>query len=73
MSGPEGDLDVVVNGEALAVPASTTLEELLGRVGAPRRGVAIALEGEVVPRSAWARTTVAAGDRIEIVSAAAGG
>jgi sulfur carrier protein len=35
--------------------------------------VAVARNGEVVPRSAWPHTRVDAGDRIEIVTAAAGG
>ena len=66
-------VEIVVNGEPMAVPAATTLERLLVLAGAPTRGIAIALEGEVVPRSAWRRTTLDAGARVEIVSAAAGG
>ena len=34
---------------------------------------AVARNGEVVPKSAWDRTVVSGGDRIEIVTAAAGG
>jgi sulfur carrier protein len=68
-----GAVEIVVNGEPMVVPATITLERLLVLAGAPTRGVAIALGGEVVPRSAWRRTTVDAGARIEIVSAAAGG
>jgi sulfur carrier protein len=35
--------------------------------------VAVARNGEVVPRSGWDDTRARPGDRIEIVSAAAGG
>ncbi len=38
-----------------------------------RRGIAVALNAEVVPRSAWTSTSLAPGDRIEIVQARAGG
>ena len=41
---------------------------------APRaRGVAVALDGEVVSRSAWAQTPVRDGALIEVVSAIQGG
>jgi sulfur carrier protein len=37
------------------------------------RGLAVARNGEVVPRSAWAETRLASDDRIEIVGAVQGG
>jgi sulfur carrier protein len=63
----------VVNGKEHLVPAGTTLLSLVERVGAARRGIAVAMDGEVVARSAWASAAVGAGSRVEIVSAAAGG
>ncbi len=44
-----------------------------GRVVPLPRGVAVARNGEVVSKSAWETTVVGEGDRIEIVTAAAGG
>jgi sulfur carrier protein len=38
-----------------------------------QRGIAVALNGAVVPRAAWAQTTLNAGDAIEIVRARQGG
>ncbi|MGC8463952.1 MAG: sulfur carrier protein ThiS [Acidimicrobiales bacterium] len=38
-----------------------------------RRGVAVAVNGTVVPRSQWDATVLNPGDRVEIVTAAAGG
>jgi len=64
---------LVVNGEQLLVPGSTTLTALVDLVGIGSRGVAVAIDGQVVPRSAWATTTLSSGARVEIVSAAAGG
>ena len=66
-------LEVVVNGEPRVVPASTTVEALVALVGIEWRGVAVAVNGEVVPRSAWPDSSLATGARIEIVTAAAGG
>jgi sulfur carrier protein len=40
--------------------------------GAPR-GVAVALDDAVVPRSAWGTTNVRPGDRVEVVTAVQGG
>jgi sulfur carrier protein len=70
--GPER-IRIVLNGEERLVRAGTSLEALVQALGMGRRGVAVALEGEVVPRSEWASCTVEAGNRVEIVAAAAGG
>ena len=62
-----------VNGkdEGLTVP---TVAELLKARGIERaRGVAVALNGRVVPASAWREQRLAAGDRIEIVRPFGGG
>ena len=65
---------VWVNDERRAV-AATDVRALLAELGyAPAaRGVAVAKNGEVVPRSAWEATPVAEDDRIEIVGAVQGG
>lgn len=41
--------------------------------GRGRRGVAVAVNEEVVPRSAWDETPVRDGDRVEVLNAAQGG
>jgi sulfur carrier protein len=50
-----------------------SVDELLTRRNVERRGVAVAIDGEVVPRSAWSNTPVPDRVHIEIVTAAAGG
>ncbi len=62
-----------VNGDACALEPGTTVADLVAARHPSPRGVAVALNREVVPRSAWSDTVVAAGDAVEIVSAAAGG
>jgi sulfur carrier protein len=39
----------------------------------PRRGVAVAVGAEVVPRSEWDARPLAAGDRVEVLNAIQGG
>lgn len=52
-----------------------TVAELLGALGVEReaRGVAVAVNGEVVPRSTWEDRRVADGDRVEALTAMQGG
>jgi sulfur carrier protein len=46
---------------------------LLTRLAIEPRGVAVAVNGEIIRRSEWALTPLDDGDVVEIVSAAAGG
>jgi len=62
-----------VNGVGRSPAPGTTVADLVAEHCASPRGVAVALNGEVVPRSAWPHTEVGPGDAVEIVSAAAGG
>ncbi len=50
-----------------------TVLQLLQRRGIEPRGIAVALDGEVVPRGAWAETKVHDGTQVEVVTAVAGG
>ncbi len=61
---------VRLNGEVREVDEGTTLLQLLGE---PRPGRAAAVNGEVVPRSEWARRVLAEGDEVEFVRAIQGG
>ena len=64
---------VTVNGSPWEGAATTTVADLVDHWCDSPRGIAVACNGTVVPRSAWAATAVADGDHIEIVTAAAGG
>jgi sulfur carrier protein len=66
-------MDVVVNGSEAQLDPATTVADVVRRFCPSPDGVAVARNGEVVPKSAWARTTLGTGDRLEIVTAAAGG
>lgn len=62
-----------VNGERLTLPAGTTIAELLAARGWAGKRVAVERNGEIVPRSLHAQTTLAEGDVLEIVVAVGGG
>jgi sulfur carrier protein len=63
-----------VNGESEPLSAAT-LEALLAEKAGDtmQRGLAVALNGSVVPRAAWRDTALHAGDSVEIVRARQGG
>ena len=64
---------VEVNGSSWEGPVGVTVAGLVATLCLSPRGVAVARNGEVVPRSQWDDTRLSDGDRIEIVTAAAGG
>lgn len=67
-------ITVRLNGAERHVAAATvdTLIAELKLPGAPR-GIAVAINGTVVPRAHWATQDLRAGDAIEVVRAAQGG
>lgn len=66
---------ITVNGRSRDLPDGTALAtvvaELLGEQQG--RGVAVAVNGAVVPRRSWPDTNVRSGDRVEIINATQGG
>ncbi len=64
-----------VNGENEPLAGERTLDALLAEKTADssQRGIAVALNGAVVPRAAWRQTVLRAGDSVEIVRARQGG
>ena len=64
---------VTVNGTGQTFDAGASVADLVDGCCDSRDGIAVACNGEVVPRSAWAATGLAERDRSEIVTAAAGG
>jgi sulfur carrier protein len=66
---------ITVNGDPTELPVGACIADVLDALGVEpgRRGVAIALDGEVVPRGEWATTRLPADARIEVVQAVQGG
>jgi thiazole synthase len=68
-------MNVEVNGELVALAPGATVTAAIDAAGAAsdRRGLAVAVDGEVVPRSEWTRTELREGQRIEVLAAIQGG
>jgi sulfur carrier protein len=71
--GADFAVEVSVNGDPWHGPAGTTVADIVAAWCSSPKGVAVARNGEVVSKSRWESTEVTGGDKIEIVSAAAGG
>jgi sulfur carrier protein len=63
---------VSLNAEQHEVDDQTTVAALLESLGYPDRGIAVALDQTVLPRSGWA-TTLFDGAQLEVVTAVQGG
>ena len=68
-------MNIKVNGETKAVSPGLTLQQLLSdlEIDPSRPGIAVAVDQEVVSRTQWLETVIAAGSEIEIIRAAQGG
>ena len=64
---------LTLNGKERELPARTPLPELLEGLGVDRRLVAVAYNGDVVPRDRYAEVTIGDGDRVEVVRMVGGG
>ena len=65
---------VELNGEPTALPDGATVAAAIEASGAAaQRGVAVAVDGEVVPRSEWDATRLHEGEKIEVLAAIQGG
>jgi len=66
---------IELNGRAQELPEGATLDVAVRESGAGEggRGVAVALDGEVVPRSEWERTPLREGQAVEVLAAIQGG
>ncbi|HXQ76429.1 MAG TPA: sulfur carrier protein ThiS [Acidimicrobiales bacterium] len=71
--GTVTELRIEVNGRRCTVSAGTTVAAVVAQWCDSPDGIAVARNGEVVPRSAWPTTDLDHDDHVEIVTAAAGG
>ncbi|WP_432829429.1 sulfur carrier protein ThiS [Dactylosporangium sp. CA-092794] len=67
-------MHLVVNAVASTVEDGTTVADVVRALaGDDPRGIAVAVNGDVVPRSRWASTHPADGDHVEVLTAVQGG
>jgi sulfur carrier protein len=67
-------MKVIVNGNETELPQGATVAALIDRLDVPGgRGVAVAVDAEVVPRGEWERRALGEGDHVEVLRAIQGG
>ena len=66
-------VQVTVNGVATDVAEDTTVAALVAQRGGRHDRIAVARNGDVVPRSSWAATRLSPGDDLEVLAPTAGG
>jgi sulfur carrier protein len=66
-------VQVSINGEPHELPAQARVAVVLEVLGLPGRGVAVAVDGELVRRADWPTTALSDGARVEVVTAVQGG
>jgi sulfur carrier protein len=70
---PVDSVSLQVNGETHTCLPDTSLPEFLVQLGLNPRLVAVEYNGEILHRQFWEKTTLHAGDRLEIVTIVGGG
>jgi len=63
---------VIVNNEDVDLDETTTVAQLMARMGFPEKGIAVAVDWSVLPRGEW-ETPLRDGARVEVVTAVQGG
>jgi len=66
-------INIKLNGKNAAIEASQSVSGLLDCLNINAPQVAVAINGEVLPRDSWSQTEVRAGDTVEVVRAVGGG
>lgn len=66
-------MQLVINGETVETEAGNVDKLLRERLGEVPAGTAVAVDGDVVPRSEWAKTQLDDGATVDILTAVQGG
>ena len=66
-------MQVWINGEQRELADGARVLDALAALGAPGSGVAVAVDGEVVPRADWPAAALTEGSRVEVLTAVLGG
>jgi sulfur carrier protein len=65
-------MKILVNDEEVEIDDDTSVEALVQKLGFPDKGIAVAVDWAVLPRSEW-DTVLSDGARVEVVTAVQGG
>ncbi|HEV7418235.1 MAG TPA: sulfur carrier protein ThiS [Mycobacterium sp.] len=65
-------MKVTVNGDSVEIGEGASVATLVQTLGLPDKGIAVAVDWEVLPRSEW-HTVLSDGAKVEVVTAVQGG
>jgi sulfur carrier protein len=65
--------EIELNGAPRQVPDGHKVEDLIEALSLTGKAVAVAINREIVPRSAWAERRLQPADRVDVVRAIGGG
>ena len=65
-------MNVIINGKPADVKAAN-LKELAAELNLPEKGIAVAVDNAMVPRTEWESTALSENDNVVIIKAACGG
>jgi sulfur carrier protein len=68
----ESSMKITVNDEAVEIPEDTSVASLLATLGIGEKGIAVAVDWAVLPRSEWEHA-LSDGAKVEVVTAVQGG
>lgn len=66
-------MNVFVNGEHREFDPGSTVSDVVGSLTEATRGVAVAVNDEIVPRTGWHDRHVSDQDRVDVLTAVQGG
>jgi sulfur carrier protein len=66
-------VQVWINGKPRELADDARVPDALTLLGVPQTGVAVAVDGAVVPRAAWPDAVLTDGGRLEVLTAVQGG
>lgn len=66
-------MEIVINGTPHDVANEISLDRAVALISTAASGIAVAVNGHVVRRASWQSTRLAAGDRLEVLTAVQGG
>ena len=66
-------MQLIVNHKAMAMAEGSTLSTLAEALRLPEKGVAVAVNNQMIPREAWSATSLQEGAQVVVIKAACGG
>ena len=66
-------MEIILNGEPHKLNTVCNVSDLIASLALQGKGVAVAINREIVPRGTWSTRVLATGEQVEIVKAIGGG